>query len=310
MAFKPGSRRARLAGTPLCTLGNRPIGALLHEVRGDWKFLRECLHLKEHYNSKGRLCHRCFATKRRGPQHFGDFRRTAPSRALVSHQEFERAQRARGNPTPLLDMPRFNIARVHFDLMHCMDLGILQVAVPSALHELTRDASVFPGRALNDRLEAATAAYHEWCAANGHASNKARAITRPWVTLPHPQIGQLHCKAAAMRTMAYWVRDVCAPLQVSRAGHVRWAFFYYLCSADEVMRRAGRHLRRAEHEAVACKTESALQCYAWLHHRSRARGIPLWKILPKHHAWTHIAYDNMGVNPRAVHCYMDEDMVG
>eukprot|EP00972_Heterocapsa_arctica_P082146 12108150-Heterocapsa_arctica.AAC.1 len=36
----------------------------------------------------------------------------------------------------------------------------------------------------------------------------------------------------------------------------------------------------------------------------------LWKFIPKHHALTHIAYDNHGTNPRAVHCYAYEDMVG
>eukprot|EP00972_Heterocapsa_arctica_P024259 3577216-Heterocapsa_arctica.AAC.1 len=34
------------------------------------------------------------------------------------------------------------------------------------------------------------------------------------------------------------------------------------------------------------------------------------KCIPKLHACAHIAYDNFGTNPRAVHCYLDEDMVG
>lgn len=76
------------------------------------------------------------------------------------------------------------------------------------------------------------------------------------------------------------------------------------------MRRASRHLSAHERAELARRTEAALACYAWLHHRSAARGVALWKVVPKHHAWTHVAYDNMGANPRSVHCYADEDMVG
>ncbi len=37
---------------------------------------------------------------------------------------------------------------------------------------------------------------------------------------------------------------------------------------------------------------------------------PLYYLTPKHHALTHIAYDNCGVNPWTASCYGDEDMVG
>ena len=76
------------------------------------------------------------------------------------------------------------------------------------------------------------------------------------------------------------------------------------------MRRAGRHMRAKERRALAHCTEAALQLYRWQHVRAKQRGLALWKLLPKLHAWSHIAYDNGGTNPRHVHCYVDEDMVG
>ena len=61
---------------------------------------------------------------------------------------------------------------------------------------------------------------------------------------------------------------------------------------------------------MAVAFEDALLASNALAASSIEAGRPLWKLLPKHHALTHIAYDNGGVNPRWVSCYPDEDMVG
>ncbi len=304
-------KRARLAGQPLTLLGGQPVGGRWHEMRGDWKFLRESLHLRQHYGCKGRVCHLCHASRTPGPQYMGDFSRAASHRSIVTQAEFAKEQRATGHPTPLLEIPGFNFRRVFFDVMHTLDLGVLQVAVPSALHELV-DEGVFGARRLplDARLLEATAAYHRWCAENRPPA-MAKQFTQAWVKLPHPRISQMQAKAAATRSLAYWLREACAPLKKnSRASKVRWAFFEWTCRADELMRRAGRHLTPRDRAELARRTEAALACYAWLNHRASARGMPLWKVLPKHHAWTHVAYDNMGTNPRSVHCYSDEDVVG
>ena len=311
--------RFALAGKPLALLRGQPVGARWHELRGDWKFLREACHFTEHYNCKRRgMCHLCKAMF--SPAHedfFGDFSRAAPFRDLTTHGDFVETQRTRPKPpaTPLLELPGFNFRRVFFDIMHTVDLGTLQLAIPSALHELVFDEGVFGqagarGVSLEDRLLEAHAHYVTWCAANDQPP-QARAFTEAWVKLPDPQIGQLQAKAAATRTMAYWMRDACAPLKgSSRHAKVRWGFFFWTCRADLLMRRAGRHLTVVERQKLARFTESALACYGWLHRSAKARRVELWKVIPKHHAWTHIAYDNMGTNPRSVHCYADEDMVG
>ncbi len=254
------------------------------------------------------------ASRTPGPDFMGDFSRGARHRERVTHRAFCVEQRESGNPTPLLQIPGFNFRRVFFDVMHTLDLGILQVAVPSALHELLSEGVFGPPRlALHDRLLAATATYHRW-RDQTRPSAKVKQFTQAWVKLPHPQIGQVQSKAAATRALAYWLRDLMGPLAsapgASRASKVRWGFFYWTCRADELMRSAGRHLSAPQRQELARRTERALTCYSWLNHRAVARGVPLWKVLPKHHAWTHIAYDNMGTNPRSVQCYTDEDMVG
>jgi hypothetical protein len=45
--------------------------------------------------------------------------------------------------SPLLFLIGFNIWKVVFDIMHCLDLGLLQPAVASSMWELVEDDSVF-----------------------------------------------------------------------------------------------------------------------------------------------------------------------
>ena len=47
--------------------------------------------------------------------------------------------------SPLLYIPGFCIFKVMFDVMHDMDLGVLQHAEASTMWELTEDSSVFAG---------------------------------------------------------------------------------------------------------------------------------------------------------------------
>ncbi len=306
VAFGPAHHPARAAkaGQPLGLYGK------IVEVRGDWKFLREALRLRQHYGRAERICHLCRATKWAGPEHFSDFSRGAACRVLTTNAEWREEQERLG-PTPFLEIPGFNIRMVHFDIMHTLDLGILQLALPSALHELVH-AGEFGEGPLQARLQVATRQYRRWCKRN-RVSAVAPRFKQAWIRLPHPQIGQVHAKAAAARSMQYWMRDVCERRANSHPGQhasMRWGLFWHLCSADHVMRRGRRHLRPAEHDQLQRRVESALQCYGWLSGRARTMGIPLWRLIPKHHAMTHIGFDTKGVNPRHVQCYMDEDMVG
>ncbi len=139
----------------------------------------------------------------------------------------------------------------------------------------------------------------------------AKEITATWVQGRYPRITQSNIKAAALRTMVYWVRDVCLKCINGDAHNtLRAALFDSFARTDALLRGFGRHMQVHEQELVAALYENGLLAHNALAAQSFREGTQLWKIMPKRHALTHVAYDNKGVNPRAVHCYLDEDMVG
>ena len=54
-----------------------------------------------------------------------------------------------------------------------------------------------------------------------------------------------------------------------------------------------------------------MDCYNWLATEALGDDKKLWKLQTQMHMVTHMAYDMAPeANPRRVHCYGDEDMVG
>ncbi len=100
----------------------------------------------------------------------------------------------------MLKLPAFSIHRVFFDIMHTLDLGVLQLAVPCALKELTARPGIFMGRDLPARVREASALYRAWCKAEKVRSSAPR-LTMQWVRGKNPRVSQVHIKAAAMRRM-------------------------------------------------------------------------------------------------------------
>jgi hypothetical protein len=312
-AFGPGHHpeRAAKAGTLLAG-GFR---CRWMEMRGDWKFLREALLLRQHYGSNS-VCHWCAAEKAVGPNVFTDYRQVAPLRATrLSSAAWITRARASPPVSPLLDIVGFDHRRVRFDPMHTLDLGVYQVAVPSALVELCTRGGHFDGANVSARLAAATASYRAWVRRT-RVPDKATPFSKAWISAAagqYPSISQQQAKAGALRSLIYWMHEVCvAAATVEPCTHteVRAAMFECFVGADKVMRRSDRWMSRATGRAVADHIERALLCYNALSCEAAAAGELRWPVLPKHHALTHIGFDHGGANPRASHCYGDEDMVG
>ena len=80
--------------------------------------------------------------------------------------------------------------------------------------------------------------------------------------------------------------------------------------ADAVMRSQTRFLDKVASATLSRCLGEALELYVALAASAAETGNTRWNIVPKCHAMSHIAYDNCGINPRQVHCYQDEDMVG
>ena len=160
------------------------------------------------------------------------------------------AAEAAANPSPLLQVCYFNVTRIFFDITHCMDLGVFQHAVPSALAELVGPVRGFPPAAVfsgvgcgqqEARLAKATRHYRAWCKEH-RLEHRAPKFTTKWVKGPYPEVSQLRSKAAEMRSnFVYWARDVCAAAAAEhgRHGHVRAEMFNAFVRVDEARRDNG-----------------------------------------------------------------------
>ncbi|MCP4242322.1 MAG: hypothetical protein GY772_17345, partial [bacterium] len=235
--FGPGHhpRRALRGGQPLTRQGFRGAWA---ELRGDWCFLREALNLQQHYG-KRTVCHLCQAHRLRPGYWFTDFRRDAPVRAtLLSGAAWAAAAAGAAVVSPLLAIPGFNIWHVFFDIMHCMDLGILQSLAPSVLAELVvAGVGIFGGFTLRSRLQSAYRHYRAWCQqARLDAAYVAREFTPQWIEGPFPQITMRQAKAAATRAMLPWLLHVCSlpAALATQHGRVRAAMLEALVAGDRL----------------------------------------------------------------------------
>jgi hypothetical protein len=300
--------RAKLAGQPLAA---GYVGAFA-ELRGDWKWLKESLYLEQSF-AHNYVCHCCRAHRKITRLLFTDFSRTARHRkTLVTAEGWWAIYAAAALVSPFLFIPGFHIFRVLFDALHCYDLGIYQVTVPSALWELTEaSAQVFAGATRAARFVSAYQDYNAWCK---RARVKARIRREKWVPQlwrktirSFPAITQHVAKAAALRSMVYWMARKCKDLKRNPRDLIRAGMFCHFVQADVVCRRSGRHFTPEQRDRFAHHCERALVANHSLAHD--ALDEKLYKLLPKHHAATHVAFDS-DLNPRRVQCYPDEDMIG
>ena len=185
------------------------------EMRGDWKYLKEALHLKSHYNMPNAICHLCRVSKFSDvpAMRFTNFRKDAPHRdSVFSAVDWKLLYLAFVVVSQLLLIPGFCIRRVFFDVMHCLDLGVYQVAVPSVMKELVQLPGVFVGGSIQARYSQAYREYRGWCRRRRVKSvigKKFRQKVWYGTATTFPKISQLTAKAAALRSMTYWVSNIC-----------------------------------------------------------------------------------------------------
>ena len=298
--------RAALAGQ---SLASARCGVFA-ELRGDWEYLWKALSLRQYYGADS-CCHLCGAHKKDLTLRYTDFRRASALRATrVSNAKWMASA-----TSVLARIPGFHLWRCFFDIMHTMDLGILQLIIPSALAELVarRDrGGLWDGANRKARVAAASADYRRWCKQHRVPTQyRTKEIMESWVKGDYPQVSMVHAKAAAMRKMTQWISGLCDAASAGQHGARRAMLFRKLVQADKLLKDNDRFLTTASADAYGSLMETALAVYGQLSSASRAAGIRLWPITPKFHAMQHIAYDQVFMgNPRRVHCYSDEDMVG
>jgi hypothetical protein len=326
--------RARKAGQ---ALAKRADGALYRglfaEFRGDWKYLKEAFCLADSYQSADFICHKCNARKL-GTNHgmwYSNFCRNAGHRnTMVSNAEFIHRYRW---VSPLVLIVGFHITRIVFDKMHCMDLGVLQLLLPSLIHMLLRSPSRrYPEPDIDARYGHAYKNYRFWCNGERRPQTivKKKFCSKVWGGggEKYPKIGQLVAKASAIRNLQYWVEyevklDLAAGAPAGLAGGAPAAAMtaderrlkslqrnciHGFCEADRICRRAGRYFTAEQHAEFCGWLEVGLRSANELAAVALMKKWKLYKLIPKFHALTH--YYDTRLNPRRVTCYQDEDMVG
>ncbi len=315
--------RALKAGTPLVHGPDGPLCGAWCELRGDWEFLAQALHLKNFYSCQ-KVCHLCPAENmpmgKEGPLQMTNFGADGPAGGpLVGPWPYGANKWESKDPiSPLCRLPGFSVWRCMFDIMHTLELGILQRIVPCALQGLmglrvgkgrpTEESAFGPG-SMEAKARAATVAYKEWCEKTmvPHP-NRVKVITIHWVEKQVPIIKMHHAKAAGLRAMAPWVAELAeGRAGCSEAATLRATCLRGLVDMDAVYMGAGRFLT-AHESAVA-------EGHAWAALEALAKLVELhpdgpWAFQPKAHALLHLARDSAMANPRASHCYQDEDFVG
>ena len=298
------------------------------ELRGDWKYLREALGLAASFATAAHVCHLCYANKKKRRLYYTQTRRShwTLRRTLLSHRGFLRRQRSfPGNTTgPMYDLPGFHIWQVWVDPLHAMDLGILQKLSASTLLELTdRRYEPYSRSTRTHRLLQAHEQYKEWCRAKGEQAVPPFNDKSWYAHGDYPEMTMKCAKGAQQRALQYWFLEKCQEEAVrapSVHSAVRLALWMNLVRVDMICASrladtsfpcAGRFLSASEVAALQDSMEEALDCYVWLANDAVENGIKRWKTQPQMHMLTHMAYDMAGqANPRRVHCYADEDMVG
>ena len=281
------------------------------ELRGDWKWLKEALYLQHHYGLDTLICHKCRVQKFGSVgMRYSNFKQSAKHReTLHAHREWMSMYTAAAIVSPLLFILGFHVSRVLFDILHCLDLGVYQVAVPSAMKELTARKDVWPGNTIAARFKAASTDYKIWRKQKRIKSYTPKPfVAKAWLKHKPPRVTQLTIKGAALRNMVTWIATVCNEHASDDHGKLRAYMFNNFVEADRVCRSAGRHLTPQQHKQLNTALENALQAYNALAAESVIAKTKLWKLLPKHHAITHV-YD-VPINPRRTACNQDEEFVG
>ena len=195
--------------------------------------------------------------------------------------------------------------------MHVLDLGVYQIIVACCLMELAAE-NTWGGAETRDQLNHAHMEYKSWC--RGQKLQPCPRFKKD--SLQHgsdcPTLTQHQAKAAQTRHLVEWLSSVLDTVG-GVSEHSRWRREMFACWVrfEVICKGAGRYLQPAERDEIGDIAEKALvfqNALCW----DALRGERLlWHLIPKNHMAAHICYDFVQmVNPRRVHNYPDEDLVG
>ena len=305
--WPPGSDRAKLAGTDLDPVfGSR---AMIGQLAGDWKFLKEVLHLPRHYNRRD-MCHECLAVHHGEGPPFSDFGDEAEwADTEYTHEDYLRDL---GEDLPFFVslVPFFFLGMVLVDTMHVFHLGILLWAIGSELILLCQRGHF--GHFRGDRkvrTNAALAAAYE--SFKAYTRKKQEGHSQDIFTLNSLGRGdsddvypEIKAKASNARVITQWlyeeIRDTDAP-------ETERLLFWALAETLFILHAMKTTTFEAEtRDAFVFAGRTALQANAELAREAGIKELALWCLKPKHHMFDHILRHAAATSRVPSWCFADE----
>ena len=292
------------------------LALAIHSLHpGDWKYIAEALMLSALWSAKY-VCHLCRAHKTIRRLWWTNFARTDRlRRTRVSNKRYI-GWNTNGpfrNQSVFIRLRGFNIWRVWQDAMHTLDLGLYQYIGPSVLFELVSNTRLWHATSRAGRLMQAHGAYKIWCkqhkVMNPIAPFQAVSFRRKKSNIV--QWTQKAAKGAQMKHFIFWLRDVCESSLDESNYHelVRLSLLNSIVEFESACAGEGRFPSTGTLPIIEDAVECMLHCYKYLANEAKRSG--LYHIVPKAHMHTHMGYDMAKkANPRRVHCYSDEDLIG
>ena len=314
-----GAARRRMAGKPCC--GGYLL--LFAQFLGDWKWLKEELRLKSHYNVN-QCCWMCFAEKRGCEPAMSAFNYAEDAGWCQTHRTHEEymAQPVR---SALCGCPGWHLSTVKCDLMHLVLLGILQHAIGGVMWELCWIYKVWrvarlPGTKwkshADSMLHIAYVEFREWATLEAQqCSQPLFKVTR----LSMDTLGDSACfksKAANTLKVGYWLAAKTKTLSEA-APHDRHlalcaCMLWGYTEIFSICREAGQWLSEEEAAQMDIARQAALFSNHALSAEMVASGVWRFPQKPKHHATDHCLRlaAKSKLNPAWHWCFADEDFIG
>ena len=281
--------RAKNAGQPLTP--DRRFG-IYTSTSADWKWHKENFKWEQDW-SKNECCQRCMATKA-GATNVAAFVPVAER----SHQDYMDSVAARSSP--LTQIIGFNIHTILPELMHAGCLGVCQILNGCLLKEFADEgmwgAGPIAGK-WQEKLDAKLSIAWDYFVNWAHAHSKThtqKCFTALRLSLQTrwswPELkGKAHNALVVMEWLGTIARRHDGVARSELRACVAWAFNEFF----HVVRTAGdwlsdRHLDRLRGTRIFM-----FHGYNTLSREAARQGIPLYKMIPKHHILFHIYMDMM-----------------
>ena len=270
--------------------------AVLTQIRGDWKMLKELFSLPQH-NEVGGICFKCACD----PQTMRQVSLSASWRQEdYNDWSFMRRFLNEGRPiSPIFGTPFFKPSIIRLDWLHVVDLG---VAADCAGNILWQVQFRLPGNNISQRLKALFLELREFY---GQSSpDQLQTLTETMIRKNATSAPKLKAKGAEVRKLVTFLVQIANRYLNDPAK-----------PEDEAQRTCVRHLLEC-YEALTVEpyTKEHLMLSGRLF-ASQAVAIEAyfgdgvtWRTKPKMHMFMHLIESD--TNPATIWCYRDEDFGG